>query len=159
MTSNGSDGSDDTTGMSSGEVMKILRQGSSALSNAGDGMDWAKFLSSPIADILEASRVRETARDAKMKKELGEKDTDEAAVHDAQEEEKQLLSGVAQVQSRLFEGKMVTRMNNADIKKEWNELTKRAKTDRTVYIGGMAFIADAAPEEPVGLIDSIFFQT
>jgi SWI/SNF-related matrix-associated actin-dependent regulator of chromatin subfamily A member 5 len=148
-------GTDDTS-MGAGELMDILRKGSSALVHAGGGIGLAKFLASPISEILEASKVREDARDAKIKQELGGGELKEEAieqlVHDAEEEEKRLLSGIAQVRCRLFEGKMVEHgkgiKKNKDIADEWVNLQKRRRNGKeTVVIGGMTFVVDPSPVE------------
>ncbi|KAF8126339.1 P-loop containing nucleoside triphosphate hydrolase protein [Boletus edulis] len=138
------------------ELMDILRKGSSAISGEETGMDFGRFLNEPIDTILEESRGREGVRDARMKKDLG---TDEPAVkaeetekllQDAEEEERQLLSGVAQVHSRLFEGQVVNRsQNNQQIAQEWKELQKRARTARPVVVDGIHVVADyMACDEP-----------
>ncbi|KAF9468349.1 P-loop containing nucleoside triphosphate hydrolase protein [Collybia nuda] len=143
----GSDNSASTESISlgSGELMDILRKGSSALANSETGFKLSEFLSADIADILQQSRTLEDARGAKLKKELkvdGTENPDTKLVLDAEEEEKRLLSGVAQVQSRLFEGRMIHRVqNNTEIASEWRDLEKRARVDRTVTVDGMTFIA------------------
>ncbi|KAK7026790.1 hypothetical protein VNI00_015448 [Paramarasmius palmivorus] len=152
----GSNNGSDDTSMGAGELMDILRKGSSALVHGGGGIGLAKFLAAPIADILEASKAREDARDAKIKQELGGGDLKEEAteqlVHDAEEEEKRLLSGIAQVRCRLFEGKMVEHgkgvKKNKDIADEWVNLQKRQRNGKeTVVIGGMTFVVDTSPIE------------
>jgi len=47
------------------------------------------------------------------------------------------------VQSRVFEGKVIHRQasNNAEIAREWEELSKRVRVDRTVVVDRMVFIA------------------
>ncbi|KAF8545812.1 hypothetical protein OG21DRAFT_1502152 [Imleria badia] len=90
------------------ELMDILRKGSSTISGEETGMDFGRFSNAPIDAILEESRAREG---------------------DAEEEERRLLSGVAQVQSQLFEGQVVNRpQNNEQIAQEWNDLRKCART-------------------------------
>ncbi|KDQ50600.1 hypothetical protein JAAARDRAFT_63080 [Jaapia argillacea MUCL 33604] len=126
------------SGMRSEELMDILRKGSSALERNNDGMDLEEFLDAPINTILEHSRSRETVREAKMKHEMGvkeknEEENDEKLLAAAEDEEAALLSGVAQVQSRLFDGRLVQR-NNKEIAEEWQELRKRQRTNRTVII-------------------------
>lgn len=128
------------------DVMDILRKGSSALSQDG-GMDLSQFLDAPIAQILEFSREKEGARDAKIKQELkteGDMDVevDQKLLVDAEEEERALLSGVAQVHSRLFEGQVVKTRNNKEIAEEWQELQKRARVNRLVKVNGIEVIAD-----------------
>lgn len=142
----GSDNSSSTenTSLGSSELMDILRKGSSALANSESGFKLSEFWGADISDILRESRSLEDARGAKMKKELKVEDgegSDAKLILDAEEEEKRLLSGVAQVQSRLFEGRMVHRtQNNTDIANEWRDLEKRARVDRTVTVDGMTFI-------------------
>jgi len=111
----------------SGELIDILRKGSSALTRSDGGMDLTRFLDTNIAEILDFSRSREDARDAKIKHDLTAETKEDAEVdgkllQDAEEAERQLLSGVAQVRCRLFEGKMVHRaQNNQQIAAEWAE--------------------------------------
>lgn len=148
---------DDNTQLKTTELLDILRKGSSALSRSDVGMDLGTFLKAPIQEILDDSREREGVRDAKLKKEMvSSHDTaeeiDDKTLLDAEEEERKLLSGIAQVQSRLFEGKLIKRnQNNHEIAQEWQELQQRAHIDRTVVVDGIAVIADhmgqAAPEE------------
>jgi SWI/SNF-related matrix-associated actin-dependent regulator of chromatin subfamily A member 5 len=138
----------DNSQLGRSDVMDILRKGSSALSRTDDGMNLARFLDAPISDILNDSRSREDVRDAKMKRELNadgsdmKVEIDEKLLLDAEAEERALLSGVALVQSRLFEGKVVKNKNNKEIADEWRELQKRARVDRLVVIDGIAVIAD-----------------
>lgn len=124
------------------ELLDILRKGSNALSRSEDGMGLSHFLGASIDEILEASRSRDDVRDAKLKTELGDAEAvDKALVQNAEEEERALLSGVAQVQSRVFEGRMVQKQSNKQIAKAWTELQKRARVDRTVTIDGITVIA------------------
>ena len=129
-----------TTGsnLGSSEVLDILRKGSSALSDTNDGMHLAQFLDADIEEILNDSRSRESVREAKLKHELcGELDNeadqpDEHLLKDAEEEERRLLSGIAQVKCRLFEGKMVNCVrDNKDIAKEWQNLQQPTRADPT----------------------------
>lgn len=141
-----SDGSSSSEAMNLGltALMNILRKGSSALAASGIGMSLARFLDADISDILEDSRSLEKSREAKIKQELRVEEVDggnEKLLLDAEEEERRLLSGVAQVQSRLFEGKMVQhQQSNSEIANEWRDLSKRARVDRTVVVDGMTFI-------------------
>jgi len=153
--SDGKESEENAQQLKKAELMDILRKGSSAISREDTGMDVGRFLNAPIDAILEESRAREGVRDARMKKDLatgGECGTDESAVkaeetekllQDAEEEERRLLSGVAQVQSRLFEGQVVHRLqNNQQIAQEWEELQKRARVDRLVVVDGMHVLVD-----------------
>ncbi|KAG6816477.1 hypothetical protein H0H87_005764 [Tephrocybe sp. NHM501043] len=137
--------SSDNTSLGSNELMHILRRGSSALSHSDSGMNFAWFLDASPADILDHSRSLESKRDARIKNDLKAEEGVEVDEHQLVldgEEERRLLNGVAQVQSRLFEGKVVNRHHsNAEIAEEWRNLGKRAREDRTVRIGGMTFIA------------------
>lgn len=135
------------------EIMDILRKGSSALSRT-TGLPLSHFLDASIEEILQASRSREDSRTIKIKKELGEevKDADETRlVADAEEEERKLLSGVAQVQSRLFEGRVIQRVrDNKQVAAEWQELQKRARKTRIVTIDGYEVLAEHLGPEAVG---------
>ncbi|KAJ7579140.1 P-loop containing nucleoside triphosphate hydrolase protein, partial [Mycena floridula] len=131
------------------ELMDILRKGSSAISNEAQGVQSLEhFLGAKLEDILEGSRNRGSARDMKIKTDLkveGEEvKLEETLLSEAEEEHRLLLSGVAQVQARLFEGKVVKKMdqNNKQIAQEWRDLQKRARNDRTIVIDGMSFIVD-----------------
>jgi len=139
----------DNSQLGRSEILDILRKGSSALSRTDNGMCLTRFLDAPIRDILNDSRSREGIRDAKLKKELNSDgsdmkvEIDEKLLIDAEAEERALLSGVAQVQSRLFEGKVVQKKNNnKEIADEWKALQKRARVDRLVMIDGIAVLAD-----------------
>lgn len=153
--SDGKESEENAQQLKKAELMDILRKGSSAISREDTGMDFGSFLNAPIDSILDESRAREGVRDARMKKDLstgGEGGMDESDVkaeetekllQDAEEEERRLLSGVAQVQSRLFEGQVVhRRQNNQQIAQEWEELQKRARVDRLVVVDGMHVLVD-----------------
>ncbi|KAJ6611468.1 P-loop containing nucleoside triphosphate hydrolase protein [Mycena sp. CBHHK59/15] len=131
-------------------LMAVLRRGSSALEHSDDGMDLAHFRTASLAEILAVSRAREDVHDARVKHELQIKVEDGAALlRSAEEEERELLSGVAKVRCRLFEGQMVKRAESTkDIAKEWRTLQKRARVDRTVTVNGMTFIADDSSVGP-----------
>ena len=131
-----------------GELLNILRKGSSALQDGvGSGtMDLTQFTQAGIDAILEASRERDGARAAKVKLEEGapEGEVDAKLLREAEEEEQKLLAGVVRVQSRLFEGRIVQqkkRPSNADIAAEWRAIQKRAREDRIVTVDGMQMIA------------------
>ncbi|KAF8838568.1 hypothetical protein BDN67DRAFT_73595 [Paxillus ammoniavirescens] len=145
------------------ELMDILRKGTSAISRTDSGMDFGRFLVAPIHEILEVSREREGARDARIKKDLKtdgiggadgpdiKAEETEKLLQDAEEEERRLLSGVAQVHSRLFEGKFVDRpQNNQQIADEWRELQKRARVDRLVVVDGIHVVPEHLASEPTG---------
>ena len=141
----GSPSSENTT-LGSAELLSILRKGSGALTATDIGMDITRFLDAKIADVLEESRSLEKSRGVKIKRELkveeGMDCGNEKLLLDAEEEERRLLSGIAQVQSRLFEGKVVqSQQTNSEIANEWQDLSKRARVDRTIVVDGMTFIA------------------
>lgn len=158
-----SDGSEEqNTALKTHELMSILRKGSSAISQADSvGLSLSQFLSAPVEDVLQASRSRDDMRALKMRKDLGDEikeEEDAKLVLDAEEEEKRLLSGIAQVQSRLFEGKVVNRVkanqNNRAIAEEWRALQKRARQTRIVVIDGFEVLAEHLEPEVVGALTS-----
>lgn len=138
------------------ELVDILRRGSSALSTDGGEMTLAKFLKAPIEDILEVSRKMDKVKDTKIKSELPANELnkvkieqgldvaiDQQALRDVEEEEMRLLKGIALVQSRLFEGKVVQKgSGNKDIARAWEDVQKRARVDRLVMVDGMPVVAD-----------------
>lgn len=155
-------GSDNPAGaenasLGSSELMEILRRGSSALSSTDDGMDLARFLDAGIGEILAASRVCEDGRDAKIHQELKAEpgaEVDARLLRDAEAEERTLLSGVAQVRCRLFEGRVVGRaQKNEEIAREWQNLQKRARVDRVVTVDGMPFLSAQVGPEAVRVFD------
>jgi len=138
------------------ELMDILRRGSSALSTEGGEMTLADFLKAPIEDILEVSRRMDKIKDTKIKSELPASEVnkvkveqgmdlkiDQRALRDVEEEEMRLLKGIALVQSRLFEGKVIQKgSGNKDIARAWEDVQKRARVDRLVMVDGMPVVAD-----------------
>jgi SWI/SNF-related matrix-associated actin-dependent regulator of chromatin subfamily A member 5 len=138
------------------EMMKILRNGSSALTSTDDGMSLAQFLEASFDEVVRVSKKREDIQDAIIQRDCVKKEEEgnvslaEAAettvLAEIEEAQQRLLSGVAQVKSRLFEGEVIPRTNK-DIANEWTALQKRARKDKLVHIGGMAF----APE-PITVI-------
>lgn len=147
--------SEDST-LGTSELMDILRRGSSALSTDGDEMTLAKFLKAPIEDILEVSRKMDKVKETKIKSELPANQIkrvkeeegvdvglDRLALRDVEEEEMRLLKGIALVQSRLFEGKVVQKgSGNKDIARAWEDVQQRAKVDRLVMVDGMQVVAE-----------------
>jgi SWI/SNF-related matrix-associated actin-dependent regulator of chromatin subfamily A member 5 len=125
--------------------MAILRRGSSALTHSDDGMDLARFRAASLQEILDVSRARNDVHEARVKHELNMEvgGAEEELLRSAEEEEKELLSGVARVQSYLFEGTVLERAKAP--KEDGLSVTpqkKRERVDRTVSIGGMTFIVD-----------------
>jgi SWI/SNF-related matrix-associated actin-dependent regulator of chromatin subfamily A member 5 len=143
-------GDSETVSLGRSELMNILRKGTGALST-DDGMDLDSFRNASLSQILEASKSREDARMAKMKKDLHGDEVDRKLLLDAEEEERRLLAGVTRVSSRLFEGKIVN-ANQKSMIMEWKALQKRPVTDRTVQMGGMTFILDTPPAVKVCIV-------
>lgn len=146
------------------ELMDILRRGSSALSTDGDELTLAKFLKAPIEYILEVSRKMDKVKETKVKSELpadqidkikaeGDADAglDQRALRDVEKEEMRLLKGIALVQSRLFEGKLVEKgSGNKDIAEAWRDVQERARVDRLVIVDGIPVVADHIAPLTVG---------
>jgi SWI/SNF-related matrix-associated actin-dependent regulator of chromatin subfamily A member 5 len=138
------------------EILDILRRGSSALSTDDDEMTLANFLKAPIEAILGVSRKMDKVKETKIKSELPadevdkiktengiDVELDQVALQDVEAEEMRLLKGIALVQSRLFEGKVIQRgSGNRDIARDWEDVQKRAKVDRLVMVDGMQVIAE-----------------
>jgi SWI/SNF-related matrix-associated actin-dependent regulator of chromatin subfamily A member 5 len=147
--------SDTKSGLGTSELMDILRKGSSALSrDDNDGLDLDRFLSASVDEIMDVSRRREGKKDVKMKCELGDETVakeEQDLMRDIEAEEKKLLSGIAQVHSRLFEGRIVNeaKMSNKDIAKEWLEVQMKARNDQIVSMDGIQVIADHVGPLPV----------
>jgi len=164
--------SEDST-LGTSELMDILRRGSSALSTDGDEMTLAKFLKAPIEDILEVSRKMDKVKETKIKSELPADQVkrvkaeervdvglDRLALRDVEEEEMRLLKGIALVQSRLFEGKVVQKgSGNKDIARAWEDVQKRAKVDRLVMVDGMQVVAEHIAPLVVIVSPFIFRET
>lgn len=146
----------ESSSLGTNELMDILRRGSSALSTEGGEMTLAEFLKAPIEDILEISRKTDKIKDTKIKSELPAEEVskvktqegvdvkfDQQALRDVEEEELKLLKGIALVQSRLFEGKVVQKgSGNKDIARAWEDVQKRARVDRLVVVDGIQVVAD-----------------
>lgn len=128
------------------ELLSILRKGSSALSRTdGNVLSLQRFLSAPIHEILELSRSRDDIKVLQLRKDAGDNipKADQQLQEDAEEEERRLLNGIAQVQSRLFEGKVIERPKaNKEIAEEWRALQKRASQKRIVTIDGFEVLAE-----------------
>ncbi|THU84851.1 hypothetical protein K435DRAFT_970985 [Dendrothele bispora CBS 962.96] len=141
--------SSEDAGIKSSELLDILRKGSSVLVGSSDNLDLQTFIDAPISTILETSKSREQARDAKLKNDMNETNVDEDSerlLRDAQEEEKRLLSGVAQVKCRFFDGKYFERKREGDIPEEWKQLDKRVRHNNLRMIDGLNYIVDGPIE-------------
>ena len=146
------------------ELLDILRRGSSALSTEGGDMTLPQFLKAPIDDILEVSRRMDKVKEGKIKSELpadqlnkikkedgADGGLDHRTLREVEEEEMRLLKGIALVQSRLFEGKLVQRgSGNKDIAKAWENVQERAKVDRLVMVDGIQVFAEHVAPPVVG---------
>ncbi|KAJ3175611.1 hypothetical protein HDU87_006109 [Geranomyces variabilis] len=117
---------------SKGELMSMLRRGARAVTKFDDS---DKFLNSTIEHILETSRVKQVQVDAEM---------------DVEPEDDFVLEGMEQVKSRLFEGVTVKKGTTSAkaIGREWQEMAKRVREERTVMIDGHAVMKNT-----VGLDD------
>ena len=145
--------SSEDSSLGTSELLDILRRGSSALSTEGDEMTLAKFLKAPIEDILEDSCKMDRVKEIKVKSGLPADQVnkikaegaglDRTTLQDVEEEEMRLLNGIALVQSRLFEGKVVQRgSGNKDIARAWQDVQARAKVDRLVVVDGIQVVAE-----------------
>ncbi|KAJ3155774.1 hypothetical protein HDU86_004243 [Geranomyces michiganensis] len=107
---------------SKGELMSMLRRGARAVTKFDDS---DTFLNSSIERILETSRAKQVKVDAEM---------------DVEPEDDFVLEGMEQVKSRLFEGVTVKKGQTSAkaIGREWQELAKRVREERTVMIDGHA---------------------
>lgn len=146
----------ENSSLGTGELMDILRRGSSVLSTESGEMTLAEFLKAPIEDILEVSRKMDKVKDTKIKSEVQVDEInkvkveegidvklDQRALRDVEEEEMRLLKGIALVQSRLFEGRVIQKgSGNRDIAQAWEDVQKRARVDRLVMVDGMPVVAD-----------------
>ncbi|KAI8917041.1 SNF2 family N-terminal domain-containing protein [Powellomyces hirtus] len=109
---------------SKGELMSMLRRGARAVTRIFD--DNSEFVKSDIEHILEKSREYQL----KVEEEI-----------DVDVEDDFKLEGMEQVQSRLFEGE-THHKSKKDIGREWQELTKRAREERTILIDGHAVLKE-----------------
>lgn len=157
--------SSEDSSLGTAELLDILRRGSSALSTDSDEMTLAKFLKAPIQDILEVSRKMDKIKEAKVKLELPIDEVktedgvcaglDHRTLRDVEEEELKLLNGIALVQSRLFEGKLVQRgSKNKDIARAWEHVQERAKVDRLIMVDGIPVVAEHIAPLVVSPFDS-----
>ena len=114
-----SDPSNDPEASSSSirELMAILKRGSSSLMQGGaGGMSLRDFLKADVETIVNTSRDRDAVRVIKMEADLSGSEAvkvEQGVRRQWEEEEQALLAGVAQVQSRLFEGKLVRRAKDS----------------------------------------------
>jgi SWI/SNF-related matrix-associated actin-dependent regulator of chromatin subfamily A member 5 len=134
------------------ELMQILYKGTSALARwEADSADkgLSAFLSASIGDILARSKRQEDLRDFKVKREVGEAMEDDKLAVDVAEEERKLLSGIAQVHTRLFEGQHHVKDNHA-LAHEWTAMQKRARVDRLIMVNGIESLPDK-----MGLISAL----
>ncbi|KAJ7157151.1 P-loop containing nucleoside triphosphate hydrolase protein [Mycena filopes] len=129
------------------ELMSILRRGSSALTRSDDDMDIVRFRAASLQEILAVSEARSNVHDARVKHELHIEHATEEVLKSAEEEERELLSGVARVQSYLFEGQLLERSKAPKEESISVMLGKRERQDRIVQLHGMSFIRDDSMQE------------
>jgi SWI/SNF-related matrix-associated actin-dependent regulator of chromatin subfamily A member 5 len=158
MSSDGRNNDESMSSLKTSELMSMLSRGSGALAKrVSDSEDkgLAEFINAPIASILQRSKQQEDRREYKLKKELDqETQDDEQMDFDLIEEESQILQGITQVQSRLFEGihhggKFVNNNNLKSITKEWAEKQKRVRDNRLVIYNGLECLPDRTFEPAV----------
>ncbi|KZT57598.1 hypothetical protein CALCODRAFT_555264 [Calocera cornea HHB12733] len=137
MNNPGSSSADDAAGMKMDELLSILRNGSSALDAESAGMEFDNFISAPIEEILRNSQRKQDVRDAKLKQEVDGSRMDERLQEDVAEEQQRLLSGVAKVTCRLFEGKVLTPEAIKSRHEEGPSSAKRARQNRLVKVNGI----------------------
>lgn len=141
--------------LSSGELCAILKGGAGALarpwgsdSNATDG-GFAEFQKATFEECVARGKEADARRDAKIAQELGHADeVDAKVVEEAEAEERELLKGVEQVQTRLFEGKRWEKPKKTrDIGREWKEEAKREIKQTVVEVEGHMVQADTVTND------------
>ncbi|EJU00608.1 hypothetical protein DACRYDRAFT_80834, partial [Dacryopinax primogenitus] len=140
MSNGGPSADNNAAGMKKGELLSILRNGSSALEDQAAGMDFQQFKAASISDILLQSRRNQNAREAKLKKELDGENMDAGMEADVAEEEGRLLDGVAAVRCRLFEGRELTPRAIKSLAEQPPSSKKRARANRLVLVNGIETI-------------------
>jgi len=116
------------------ELLQILKRGTSALARwEGNSSDknLSAFLFSSLEEILARSKRTEDLREFKIKQEAGGHDENLAV--DIEEEGKKILTGIAQVQTRLFEGRHHQRSEQA-FAVQWEEMQKKAMEDLPIMV-------------------------
>lgn len=131
--------------MSSGELCAILKGGTGALarpwgdasSSSTDG-GFSAFKAATFEECVSRGREAGQRQQAKLKKEVGDEVDAEDDLAAAEAEEAELLKGVEQVKSRLFEGKEWKRATKSDkeIGREWQEKAKRQTKATVVLLDG-----------------------
>ncbi|KAF8512943.1 SNF2 family N-terminal domain-containing protein [Hysterangium stoloniferum] len=132
MTETDGDSNKVESALKTNELLQVLKRGTSALARwegTSSDKNLSAFQSSSLEEILARSKRTEDLREFKIKREAGKTMHDETLAVDIEEEEKKLLSGIAQVQTRLFEGRHHKRSEKA-FAKEWEEMQERAREDR-----------------------------
>ncbi|TDL22661.1 hypothetical protein BD410DRAFT_898225 [Rickenella mellea] len=138
-------GDEQTPALKTQELLSILRRGSTALNDAPKGgFDIATFVATPIQEILRVSAERNKLRDAIIKQEATGIKLESDLAASAEEEERALLSGVARVRARLFEGRVHEPSKLENVLK----LTegKRERVNRLVKYNGIQHLAHAESE-------------
>ncbi|KZO91804.1 hypothetical protein CALVIDRAFT_335743 [Calocera viscosa TUFC12733] len=105
MNNPGCSSEDDAASMKLDELLSILRNGSSILGAKNSAMDFDNFVSAPIDEILRWSRRKQDLREAQIREDIDDEAMAAMFKADAKKEKERLLSGVANVESRLVEGR------------------------------------------------------
>ncbi|KZO91803.1 hypothetical protein CALVIDRAFT_557967 [Calocera viscosa TUFC12733] len=137
MNNPGSSSEDDAASMKTDELLSILRNGSSALDAENAAIDFDNFVSAPIDEILRNSRRKQDVREAKIREDVDGEAMDAQLEQDVAEEQERLLSGVAAVRCRLFEGKLLTPEAIKSLNEQGPSAEKRARQNRLVMVDGV----------------------
>lgn len=169
MMGSGDAGADHKDSLQLQELLSIMRLGATALADGETAsvMTLDDFNKSSARSIISAARKQEKDRHAALERQA----SSSAAVSTSSAEEEENMRRVARVFSRLFEGKLISRpvdrskvweqQENAKAANAWEELKKRARTNRLVTIDGMQFVADQvlAADDGVSACSCFFRMT
>ncbi|KAI9017750.1 SNF2 family N-terminal domain-containing protein [Gaertneriomyces semiglobifer] len=113
--------------MTKGELMSMLRRGARAVTRIFESAE--EFLKEDMESIIKRSIEYQKRVDDELDVDIDD---------DFQ------LEGMEMIRSRLFEGKTIKRSGTAlgEITREWQELTKRTRTERVVMIDGHSVLAE-----------------
>ena len=144
-------GDDHNNSLKLQELLSIMRLGAAALADTATAsvMTLDEFTAADAQEIVSAAREQEKSRQAQLEQLHAGPDT---SVRNSAAEEEENMRRVTRVFSRLFEGKHISRpvehskaweqKENERDANAWEEIKKRARSDRLVTIDGMQFIAD-----------------
>ncbi|KAH8827856.1 P-loop containing nucleoside triphosphate hydrolase protein [Flagelloscypha sp. PMI_526] len=129
--------------LGSSELLDILRRGTGALASE-DQLSWKlnDFLNASLDDIVSLSKKIQDGRSAMLQKSLTDSAVDLEDLGHAEEEEKRLLAGMAQVRSRVWQGELISvggpSKDNREIRKEWDtQQKKRERANNLVMFNGI----------------------